>query len=449
MATSSLTEKLRNSDRNKVRIGYRQNMDAYNDILKSMGNVYGEDGVVVDYEKVEVAEGQQGKINSSGLGSFQLAEEKADAEGFFANNQMAAVEIRPMLDFTYVKNNIIEASSFGVKPLPNGRTLEGRLLSVPPTFDSNSIEACARDNTGDFVVGMAVNLSGPFAQKYLQKFYTTLSTTDLLKLAENGLLYGEVFFPAESGSSKVMVCKVIAEADGNAMVDQAKDLTYYQCYIPTPVLVLDAYKDSFQVTGADGAAIDSPSYQSSANYSYLKGTISGFSPAVVNQYLAQQGQIFSNSGISISKWPGVDSGGGTAFGRFRFCIPEQKVSQARDAMGKDVPEALMGITDRAIADGITATPVAGTTATSSWTGNPCDKDITIMALECMNVPETDGVHSLDQCEVLEKDREGVTFSWCSLTQGASCRGSLYYCITEDYAALNRDDPDLQTMIEEV
>lgn len=58
MATSSLTEKLRNSDRNKVRIGYRQNMDAYNDILKSMGNVYGEDGVVVDYEKVEVAEGQ-------------------------------------------------------------------------------------------------------------------------------------------------------------------------------------------------------------------------------------------------------------------------------------------------------------------------------------------------------------------------------------------------------
>lgn len=359
---------------------------------------------------------------------------------------MAAVEIRPMLDFTYVRDNKIEATSFAAKTLPNGRTLEGRLLSVPPTFDSNSIEACARDNTGDFVVGMAVNLSGHFAQKYLQKFYNTLSATDLVKLAEKGILYGEVFFPAESGSSKVMVCKVIAEADGNAMLDRAKDLTYYQCFIPTPVLVLDAYKDSFQVAGPDGAAIETPSYQSSANYSYLKGMIGGFSPAVVKQYLAQQGQIFSNTGVSITRWPGVAANGSTAFGRFRFCIPEQKVSQARDAMGKDVPEALVGITDKAIADGITATPVAGTTAASSWTGNPGDKDLTIMGIECMNVPESGG--SLDQYKDLD-DGAGITFSWCSLTQGEDCRGSLYYCIMEDYAAINPTDPELNDLKREV
>lgn len=446
MASSSLSELLRNGDKTKVRIGCRDQMDAYAEVLQKMGSVYG-DVEVADYESIEVAE-IKAKEASNGLGNFNLASDVADMDGLFESNQMAAVEIRPMLDFTFTKDQQVKATAFSLRQLAGGRTIEGRLLSVPSTFDLTSIDACSKDNTGDFVVGCSVPLSGDFAAKYIKKFYNdAITPADLAKIANAGLLWGEVFFPVEGGSAKVMVCRVIDECDGVPYTDITRNLTYYTCYIPTPLLTLNGYNDSFQICDFDGQPV-TPSYQSSATYSYLKGTISGFSPATVKQYISQQGSLFCDSNVSITKWPGVDANGNTAFGRFRFCIPDQKASEAKDTIGKELPQALIGISDKSMAQGVAATPVVGSNASSTWTGNPRDKYLTIAALECMNIPETGGEKSLDQCEIL-KDREGVTYSWCSLTQGETCQGSLVTCIMNHYSALNPSDPDLEEIKREV
>lgn len=260
-------------------------MDAYAEVLGKMGSVYG-DVEIADYESIEVAEAKT-QMASVGLGSVNLDAGVADMDGLFEKNQMAAVEIRTMLDFTFTKDQKVSATSISAKQLAGGRTIEGKLNSIPSTFDSSSIEACAKENTGDFVVGCSVPLSGDFAAKYIKKFYNdAITAADLSRLASAGFLWGEIFFPSESGSAKVMVCKVIDEADGTPQTDSSKNLTYYQCYIPMPLLVLNGYNDAFQISSADGQQL-MPSYQASAVYSYIKGTISGFGPSVVKQYIDQ------------------------------------------------------------------------------------------------------------------------------------------------------------------
>ena len=132
MASSSLSELLRNGDKTKVRIGCRDQMDAYAEVLQKMGSVYG-DVEVADYESIEVAE-IKAKEASNGLGNFNLASDVADMDGLFESNQMAAVEIRPMLDFTFTKDQQVKATAFSLRQLAGGRTIEGRLLSVPSPF---------------------------------------------------------------------------------------------------------------------------------------------------------------------------------------------------------------------------------------------------------------------------------------------------------------------------
>lgn len=62
----------------------------------------------------------------------------------------------------------------------------------------------------------------------------------------------------------------------------------------------------------------------------------------------------------------------------------------------------------------------------------------------MKIPENGDLKNLDQCKNIG-DNAGITFSWCSLTQGEDCKGTLVSCIREDYAAINPSDPDLSEL----
>lgn len=149
-------------------------------------------------------------------------------------------------------------------------------MTVPSTFDEATLDACHTDNPDDFVVGCAINLSGTFAKNYVNRFYSgKMELKHLMLLANKQYLYGEVFFPVESGPSKVLVSPVIADVDGEAQVSE--ELTYYNCFVPTPVMMLSEYRQHFEPS-VDGLVLPEAAYGSSAVYSYVKGTIGGFSP---------------------------------------------------------------------------------------------------------------------------------------------------------------------------
>lgn len=226
------------------------------------------------------------------------------------------------------------------------------MLTVPYTYDEATLDACHTDNAGDFIIGCGINLSGDFAKTYINRFYSgRMEVKHLMLLAKKQYLYGEVFFPVETSGAKVMVCPVIADTIGNAQVHSDGQLTYYLCYIPTPLMMLNGYNDVFQVADKQGYLISEATYGSDALYSYVKGTIEGFSPQVMKQYVNQNKSPLPMSVASMAKWPG-EFEGAAVFGRFRFCVPTQFEAQAREIIGKDAPQELFGLTDNSISTGL-------------------------------------------------------------------------------------------------
>ncbi len=118
MAQSSLTKLLDKGDSDKVRIGYTDKLSAYADVMKSMGSVYGQAAIAEYVDKVvDVDSGVEfattATTSTSALGSFELNEERADADGLFQSNQMAAVLVYPFLTFPYKgADNTVRGLSF-------------------------------------------------------------------------------------------------------------------------------------------------------------------------------------------------------------------------------------------------------------------------------------------------------------------------------------------------
>lgn len=178
----------------------------------------------------------------------------------------------------------------------------------------------------------------------------------LLLLAKKQYLYGEIFFPVESGQSKVMVVPVIADIDGTPQLGQIDEfgipqLTYYKCYIPTPILTLNGFDASFKVADTLGNVIEAPAYGNDAIYSYVKGTISGYSPQIMKEYVSNHGGSLEMNTAQVIQWPGMVEGN-QVYGRFRFCVPTSYESEAREIIGEKAPQELFGLSDNTISTGI-------------------------------------------------------------------------------------------------
>lgn len=106
MAQSTLSKIINNGENGKVRIGFTDGMSVYTNVLKETGDVYARQGVMEYHGKKVDSNGnfmtnEEQESMSSGLGSFQMADEQPDQEGLFPSNQMAAIAVYPFLAFPY------------------------------------------------------------------------------------------------------------------------------------------------------------------------------------------------------------------------------------------------------------------------------------------------------------------------------------------------------------
>lgn len=367
MPSSQLSEVLKGGSANKVAIGY--SVRGYENILTTMGSIYGNNTGSLSRKVVYVDNNpnQPQEPQSSGLGSVSITDEKA-VNGFYSQYELAAVEIHPITAFPYNDDgNNYSVVTFNQTVGQDGAIYDGTKKSVPEVFDKASIDACAQDNAGDFIVGAGLGIGGEFGEKYVDNFYNgQLTKDDICKLCKDGVLYAEIFFPSQT-TADIMIARVIYDTDGSTKV--SGDLTFWNCYIPAPILALDGYNSYFELM-AGNSVIQQPSYGSNAIYSYVNATIQGFSPSVVSS------QIQTNNPTSmtatITKWPGMAEdaqGYAVAYARVRLVVPPDMASQAESSIGKKLPERLTALTDSTIATGIAQSAVVGGDSTLAATAS--------------------------------------------------------------------------------
>lgn len=412
MASSQLSEVLKGGSKNKVAIGY--SVRGYENILTTVGSIYGNNTGSLSRKVVYVDNNpnQPQEPQSSGLGSVSITEEMA-VNGFYSQYELAAVEIHPITAFPYNDDgNNYSVVTFNQTVGQDGAIYDGTKKSVPEVFDKASIDACAQDNTGDFIVGAGLGIGGEFGQKYVDNFYNgQLTKDDLCKLCKDGVLYAEIFFPSQT-TADIMIARVIYDTDGTTKV--SGDLTFWNCYIPAPILALDGYNSYFELM-AGNTTIQQPSYGSNAIYSYVNATIQGFGPASVKTQIETTNPTSMTA--TITKWPGMAEdaqGYAVAYARVRLVVPPDMASQAETSIGKKLPERLTTLSDASIATGIAQSMVVGgDSSTMVTSGSGLNLDTIMFGMELMNMFEA-GAKGQDQLEDV-KDGEGWTFGWFSMT----------------------------------
>lgn len=328
----TLAEVLKSNNSNKIEIGFA--VKGYEAALNSMGSVYGRNLGTKSTKVIYTQDQQQQDLGpqTSGLGTASITDEKA-VGGFYSQYELAAVEFQPITSFPYKdsEGNLCVAN-FPQSPVgADGLLYDGTKKGVPSTFDNATVEALVAENGGDFIVGAGLGISGQFGQVYVEQFYNgQLTVEDIGKIAKANALYAEIFFPSET-SADIMLARVIYDTDGTTM--NSGELTFWKCYIPTPVLVLEPYNSYFEVmVGTD--TVTEASYPSSSIYSYVNATITGFSPSSVKGELASS-PIPTSMNATITKWPGIaPEVGQPAYGRVRLVVPPDLKGAAEAALGK-------------------------------------------------------------------------------------------------------------------
>lgn len=274
-----------NTAQGKRRVGYT--VGAYAGVLNALEAA---EMITVDQMGEEIYDSNISTTNSETLVNGFFQNDKNQAEVTFNNYMSFVVDVLgeggTSNEVVNVKTSICEHDGLSI--------LGSNNIQFPPsdyTKEANESLKLGTGNFGGFVIGVGVSFDS-LLLNYFKQFYGEMQwdAVKLEKLAGQGAIHAELFFPNGTGDAQVIHAKVTVKVTKNC------DVGGYSVYVPTALMLLNKYKSIGQITvkvsdsknGVKEQVVDGNNASfpfASNNYDVKKGIISGYKPEAMTSYV--------------------------------------------------------------------------------------------------------------------------------------------------------------------